>query len=297
MAIIWEDRVVETTTTTGTGALTLAGAVTGHQAFSSVCSTGSTCYYVIEGIDANGAPSGEWETGLGTYSGVNTLTRTTVISSSNAGSAVTLSAGTKRVALAPNASISQRYEAALTPPSAASFTLQNAGTASITDGRYGVILDAPSTGGDIRFVKSNTAPGSSFTMTTRLASHQMLIGSGYARCLIARNSTSGRIIIAGIYNTSTQYLVQRWSSYTAFNTNVLAPVTSPIVTLNWWRMSCDGTTLSFQSSADGLTWATVQTEALATYINASGGTVDQIGWGCFSGSANVLDTCQSFVQV
>ena len=98
MARISEDRICETSTTTGTGALTLAGAVTGFRAFSAVMTSPSdTCYYGIEGIDGNGLPTGEWETGLGTYSAANTLTRTTVLESSNSGSVVTLSAGTKRV--------------------------------------------------------------------------------------------------------------------------------------------------------------------------------------------------------
>lgn len=91
MAHIIEDRVRETTTTTGTGALTLAGAATGFRAFSSVMSSPSdTCYYVISG-------GAEWEVGLGTYSAANTLTRTTVLRSSNANAAVSFSAGTKDV--------------------------------------------------------------------------------------------------------------------------------------------------------------------------------------------------------
>lgn len=100
MAIIWADRVLETSTTTGTGALTLAGAITGFQAFSAVMTSPSdTCYYSIWAVDAGGTPTGEWETGLGTYSASNTLTRTTVLDSSNSGSAVNFSAGTKRVTL------------------------------------------------------------------------------------------------------------------------------------------------------------------------------------------------------
>lgn len=91
MAHIIEDRVRETTTTTGTGAITLAGAATGFRAFSSVMTSPSdTCYYVISG-------GAEWEVGLGTYSAANTLTRTTVLRSSNANAAVSFSAGTKDV--------------------------------------------------------------------------------------------------------------------------------------------------------------------------------------------------------
>ena len=99
MALIVEDCVVETSTTTGTGALALAGAVVGFQSFSDVCSVGELVFYLIEGIDGSGDRTGEWETGLGTYSAADELTRTTVHTSSNAGATVSLSAGTKRVSL------------------------------------------------------------------------------------------------------------------------------------------------------------------------------------------------------
>jgi hypothetical protein len=103
MTLIIADRVIETSTTTGTGAITLAGALTGFRTWASQCAVADTAYYLIEAVDANGLATGEWEAGLGTYSAANTLTRTTVISSSNANAAVTFSAGTKRVSLSPTA--------------------------------------------------------------------------------------------------------------------------------------------------------------------------------------------------
>lgn len=93
MAFILRDKVQETTTTTGTGAITLAGAVTGYQAFSAVCSIGDTVWYSIN------HSATAWETGLGTYSSANTLTRTTVYESSNGGSAVNFGSGTKTVTI------------------------------------------------------------------------------------------------------------------------------------------------------------------------------------------------------
>lgn len=89
------DRVKETTTSTGTGDITLAGAVTRYKAFSAVFSVGDQQIpYCIE------AQSGsEWEVGLGTYSASNTLTRDKVYASSNGDAAVNFSAGTKDVFL------------------------------------------------------------------------------------------------------------------------------------------------------------------------------------------------------
>mgnify|MGYP004450652357 CR=1 FL=1 len=93
MALVLKDRVKETTTTTGTGAITLAGAVTNFQTFTSVLSNADTTYYAIID-DTNGA----FEVGLGTFaSSGTTLTRTTILESSNSGSAVNLGTGTKQV--------------------------------------------------------------------------------------------------------------------------------------------------------------------------------------------------------
>ena len=92
MALVLKDRVQETTTTTGTGTLTLGGAVTGYQSFSAI-GNANTTYYAIY---ANGGS--EWEVGIGTYTASGTtLSRTTVLSSSNSGSLVSFSAGTKNV--------------------------------------------------------------------------------------------------------------------------------------------------------------------------------------------------------
>lgn len=99
MARVRADRVKETSTSTGTGAFTLSGAVTSFRQFSAVCATNDTVGYLIEAVDAVGAPTGDWEVGVGTYSSANTLTRTTVVASSNAGAAVDFAAGTKRVSL------------------------------------------------------------------------------------------------------------------------------------------------------------------------------------------------------
>jgi len=92
MALVLKDRVLETCTSPGTGTITLLGAVTGYQAFSTV-GNGNTCYYAI--ADQNGA---NWEVGIGTYSS-GTLARTTVLSSSNAGSLTNFSTGSQNVFL------------------------------------------------------------------------------------------------------------------------------------------------------------------------------------------------------
>ena len=94
MALVIDDRVKETSTTTGTGTLNLSGAVSGFQTFVAGVGDGNTTYYAIVNRDAD-----EWETGIGTVTdaSTDTLARTTVIASSNSDSAVTFSSGTKDV--------------------------------------------------------------------------------------------------------------------------------------------------------------------------------------------------------
>lgn len=104
MALVLKDRVKETTTTAGTGTITLAGAATGYQSFS-VIGNGNTTYYCIAGQSTS-----EWEVGIGTYTSAGTtLARTTVLASSNAGSLVTFSAGTKDVFVVWPASQAQPF--------------------------------------------------------------------------------------------------------------------------------------------------------------------------------------------
>jgi hypothetical protein len=92
MALVLANRVRETTTTTGTGTVTLAGAVTGYQSFSAI-GNANTTYYTISGQGTS-----QWEVGIGTYTASGTtLSRDTVLASSNSGSLVSFSAGTKDV--------------------------------------------------------------------------------------------------------------------------------------------------------------------------------------------------------
>jgi hypothetical protein len=94
MALIVNDRVKETSTTTGTGTISLAGAETGYESFVSGIGTTNTTYYAIELNSAN-----EFEVGIGTVTDASpdTLSRDTVISSSNGDALVNFSAGTKNV--------------------------------------------------------------------------------------------------------------------------------------------------------------------------------------------------------
>jgi len=90
MAFVINDRVKETSTTSGTGTFTLAGAVVGFETFSSAIGNASTTYYAIHTQNA-----AEFEVGIGTV-GAGTLARDTVMSSSNSDSAVDFSTSTTK---------------------------------------------------------------------------------------------------------------------------------------------------------------------------------------------------------
>lgn len=129
MAFVVKDRVKETTITTGTGTVTLLGAATGFQSFSAIGNANNT-YYCIAGQTGS-----EWEVGIGTYtSSGTTLSRDTVLASSNSGSLVNFSAGTKDVFVT--------YPASYATFSAAGAVTENyttlTGTYTLTAGKNGL---------------------------------------------------------------------------------------------------------------------------------------------------------------
>jgi hypothetical protein len=116
MALVINDRVKETSTTTGTGAMALGGAVTGFETFGAGIGNSNTTYYCIFNQGTS-----EFEVGLGTLDGSSAnLTRTTVISSSNGDAAVNFTSGTKDVFCTLPASKSVYLDATGTPVGAAS---------------------------------------------------------------------------------------------------------------------------------------------------------------------------------
>jgi len=94
MAFVLNDRVKETSTTTGTGTFSLAGAEVGFESFVSGIGTTNSTFYAISNDGKN-----EYEVGIGTVTDASpdTLSRTTIISSTNSDNAVNFTSGTKTV--------------------------------------------------------------------------------------------------------------------------------------------------------------------------------------------------------
>ena len=141
MALVVKDRVKVSTTTTGTGTISLGSAATGYQTFS-VIGDGNTTYYTI-----SSATGSEFEVGIGTYTtSGNTLSRDTVLSSSNGGSLVNFSAGSKDVFVTYPAGRSVYLDSAGSYPVQNTFNGLTAATATLT---AGTVTTAPSTGNDL----------------------------------------------------------------------------------------------------------------------------------------------------
>lgn len=269
MALIWADKVAETTTTTGTGALTLAGALTGYQAFSAVMTSPSdVCYYTITAVDSNGVPTGDWETGIGTYSASNTLTRTTVHASTNAGAAVSFAAGTKRVTLSQTATAIRGLQ--FSPPSAAAFTLASGDATNLTladDVDVGLTVNggAPVTGNIVRIATITlSTPGSDWDLIAKV--NRLFPGTNYSGAGLVVHDSGTKVIDYG-WRTDSGISVLKWNNLAgSFSATAYSGGLVSGMPFNWQRIRKVGTTLSFQYSADGKTWITLFSETATTFL-------------------------------
>lgn len=190
MALVLADRVKETSTTTGTGNFTLAGASIGYQSFNSAIGSGNTTYYVIED-----STNGDWETGLGTFTSPSTLARTTVYSSSNSGSLVNFSSGTKNVFV----------DLSATKWSGGKLNLANGGTNADLSATGGTsqVLQQTSAGGSVtvgQLAASNLSNGTTGTGSVVLSAAPTLTGNtsvGTINNLTITNSTGTLTITNG----------------------------------------------------------------------------------------------------
>lgn len=254
-------------TMTNTGALTIANAAVTLANIQNAAASSK-----LLGSGSSGLGSAYVELSLG--SGLS-MSGTTLSASASGGSGI--------------------YEANGTKPVVANFTLENAGTASMADGTFGIVLTAPSATLNLRFVRSNTAPNASFTMiyrTSALAAwDSSAYGHGYA---VLRNSTAARIITLGRENNT--LALNRWSAYTTISTTPLSIGWAMAPSLGWFKVTGDGTTLTFYGSSNGADWGLLTTELYATYLTAAGGTLDQCGFGCLTnnGSQSIVDCFESF---
>ena len=189
MALVVKDRVKETTATTGTGTLTLDGAVVGYQSFS-VIGNGNTTYYSISSSGGS-----EWEVGIGTYtSSGTTLARNTVLASSNSNALVPFSAGTKDVYVVYPAGKSVATEFANT--FTAQQTVQNAALTVSNTGTFG---------GSTSLTQSGTLSA----LSLRGGSSPTASYNGYFNLGGYVLDSTGRNILTTTYSGGSMYFFQR----------------------------------------------------------------------------------------
>lgn len=188
MALVFGDRVKETTTTTGTGTLTLAGAPAGYKAFATAMSINDTCYYSITSDTTT-----DWEIGVGTLTESNKLVRSVILKSSNSDAVLTLDAGTKNVFLTfPKAFIDTLVTLTATQTlSNKTFTTPVLGVATATSINK-LAITAPATAATLTI-----ADGKTFTASNTLT----LSGADGSTLNIGAGGTLGTMA----YETATSY--------------------------------------------------------------------------------------------
>jgi hypothetical protein len=195
------DRVKETTTTTGTGTLSLDGAVTGYRTFVAGIGDAMPCYYTIAHQSAI-----EWEIGIGTVTDgtPDTLSRTTILASSNSGSAVNLSSGTKDVFVTmPAESVPTLLSQATASSSA---TIDFTAFISAAYDRYFVDLVniIPATDNVQLYLRVGTGAGPTWVTTNSYGYSSWQSDTSGGSGARASGSTAQIEIANGIANTSTK---------------------------------------------------------------------------------------------
>ena len=198
MALVLKDRVLETASAPGTGTVTLLGATAGYQTFSAAIGNANTTYYTI--ADQSGS---NWEVGIGTYTTAgNTLTRNTVLSSSNGGSLVNFNSGTQNVFVTyPSEEAIYNNGTSIVGPTGSSVAVANGGTGATTLTANGVVygngtsavgVTAVGTTGQVLVGNTGAAP-SWATVSSSLVSSFSAGTTG----LTPSTATTGAVTLAG----------------------------------------------------------------------------------------------------
>ena len=288
MALVLADRVKETSTTAGTGTLTLNGAATGFQSFA-VVGNANTTYYAIVGQTSN-----EWEIGIGTYTAAGTLLARTTVLSNSAGTqptALTFSAGPKDVFVTYPAEKSVNYDAAgLLTVNDTLFTLQDnvdttkqalfdlSGITTATTRTYTLpnLTGTLATIGTLTQTFTGTTTFSGTTVT--LSGATVSLTSAAQALNLGSTNTTGVLIMGGTAGTGIITLGRSTGSQT---TNIQAGATTSgsTKTINFGTAGLSGSTtnLNIGSAVSGATssvtasgnWAFANAPTIGTATVAS----------------------------
>jgi hypothetical protein len=254
MALVLKDRVKETTTTTGTGTVTLAGAAAGFQSFAAVGDGNQTFYAIVD------ATSGDWEVGVGTYTASGTtLSRTTVVSSSNAGSLVNFGAGSKDVFVTYPSSRAVYLDAAGSAVSVLDIGTLGTSTANITTANItaGTVSTTPASANDLvnkTYVDTLAASGIHFHQPVRVEAPINLNatynnGTAGVGATLTNAGTQAALVIDGVtVSVADRVLVYQQTTQTQNGIYVVSDVGSG--STNWiLTRSSDADTYVINSAA------------------------------------------------
>ena len=251
MAFITADRVKDTSTTTGTGNITVSGSAPfGYRTFSTVLSVADTFYYAIQGQS-----TAEWEIGVGTYASTNQFARTTVLASSASNSAVSFSSGTKNVFITLAATRTLQLKSSDTP---------TAGSIPYGDGST-LSYSSVGTAGQVLLSGGSGSPTWSSAGTGSVTSVDVSGGTTGLTTSGGPVTTSGTITIAGTLATA--------NGGTGGTATPIAG-TIPYGTGTALAYSAAGTSGQVLTSggAGTPTWTTVTGTGTVTSVDVSGGT-------------------------
>jgi len=250
MALVLKDRVKETSTTAGTGTLTLAGAVSGFQSFAAVGNGNTTYYAIADSI------TGDWEVGVGTYtSSGTTLSRTTVLSSSNGGALVSFAANPKDV-FVTYPSEKSVYEDAAGVVVQQSFGAITATSAALTTG---TITTTPASNTDIvnkQYVDTLAASGIHFHQPVMVESPTNLNatynnGTAGVGATLTNAGTQVELIIDGIF-TSPGDRVLVYTQTNPIQNGIYVVTVVGTVSTNWVLTRASDADTYVINSANGL---------------------------------------------
>jgi len=212
MALVLNDRVLETTAVTGTGPATLLGASSGFQSFLTGIGASNTTYYCI----VNPAVASEFEVGLGTLDATGLiLTRTTVYKSSNSNNAVVFTAGTKTVFVTYPSSRSVNQDASTNVAVPGTFTAGGAITAT-TGGVTATAGNIVATAGGITANAASTINGT--TTITTATNSALTVNNGGTGTPLANSVAS----FFGNVNSFSQVNYQNLNAGTSASTDFVA---------------------------------------------------------------------------
>jgi len=284
------DRVQETTTTTGTGPIALAGALTQCQSFISTVGNGNECDYLI--LSGNGT---DWESGRGfIHTGTPpTLTRDSVVTSTNGGAAISLT-GTSTVFLAATAGrIYGRLGRRPTRPALSTFAWVNQQSSAATDYNNGPITQSvPPMNGDELCALVQPTTVAPWTCTVEI---EALGFNGTAFGLVLFDTAGKAVSLGAQFNLSgtgngTSWNVYHWNSTSSQNATKFTIPLLPTPRY-WFRIYHDGTNLNFLISVNGADWITIGAEPVTSFL----GTLSTIGF--FSESNTTLSVPNSQISI